>query len=159
MSLLRSAPRYTQSNMHFLMEAVPNPGNRPNLDDAQKQHQVLTKMRTMASDLFTPNAALESDNGEQKTFHSSQMYKMNRSSASAEELVEAMNNYDIVLRCNAVKDGGATAVQIGANDLKEAIASSDKSVTLKAGRNANLKVMLGKKAGLHYIQKLDYTFN
>ena len=143
MSFLRSTPRYTKSNMHFLMEAVPNPGNRPSLEDAEKQHVVLSKMRTMASDLFAPNAALESTTGGQKTFHSSQMYKTNRSAASAEELVEAMNKYDIVLRCNAVKDGGATAVQVGADDLSAAIANPDKSVTLKAGRNAHLKVMLG----------------
>ena len=37
-----------------------------------------------------------------------------------------------------------TAVQVGADDLSAAIANPDKSVTLKAGRNANLKVMLEK---------------
>jgi len=142
--------------MHFLMEAVPNPSNRPALEDANKQHQVLSKIRHHASDLFEPNAAVESTSSGQKTFHSSQLYKM---SSSAEELIQAMNEYDVVLRCNAVKDGGATAVQIGQSELKEAMGNPDKSVSIAAGRNAELKVFLGKSRGLHYIRKLDYVIN
>ena len=152
MSLLRHAP-YKRSNLHFLLEAVPNPANRPALEEAQKQMVVLQKIRHHASDLFQPNPAVEKSSGGEKSFHSSQLYKM---SSSAEELMQAMGDYDVVLRANAILDGGATAVQIGKEDLKQAIASPGKTVELSAGNNANLRVSLLKRGGLHYIRKLDY---
>ena len=155
MSLLKRS-KYTKSNMHFLMEAVANPANRLALQEAQNQHVVLNKIRQHASDLFEPNAAVESNIDGQKTFHSSQLYKMN---SSAEELMQAMDEYDVCLRCNAVKDGGATAVQIGRKELSSAIGNASKSVDIQAGKNAQLRLFLEKRGGLHYIRKLDYVIN
>ena len=154
MSLLKKS-KYKASDMHFLLEAVPNPVNRPDLEDAQKQHAVLNKIRKFASDLFEPNPAVES-NGDTRIFHTSQLYKK---CSSVEELVQAMNEYDIVLRCNAIKDGGATAVQVTKDDLERAMKSSDRSVSIKAGINAQLRLMLSKSRNLHYITKLDYELN
>ena len=141
----KQAVKLTPTKENFKISIVPNPAVKHSVAKAAAQKDIIQQMQNQAYDLLAANQAVKHE----ENYKTKGLYANH---VSVDDLVNAMQNYDLVMKVKGVK---RACLQLTAAELQNANGEIEKAFPLSGG---TLKMGFTTSRGNKYISTLDHIF-